>query len=115
LFLTESSPFELNLSFTNIKTVKSIIFDDPKSITHDLFHKIAFQVEWMLSDNFERFNKNLLLKSSNNTSTVSTTRLNSLKRLRTLISGSSLQKNGRKSKSFVFSSTRFLKDDENPI
>eukprot|EP01080_Neovahlkampfia_damariscottae_P008614 gene8614-561_t len=62
-YFTDNAEYEINVSVTNLKPVRDVIFNHPEKITNKLFHKIAFEVEWMLSDNLERFNRNL---NSNN-------------------------------------------------
>jgi len=56
MFLTEDSEFELNITQTTVKPIKEILANY-ESISVDLFDKIAFEVNWMLSDSFDRFQR----------------------------------------------------------
>ena len=59
LFLTEESEFELNITQTTVQPIHDIIYNHPELISKDLFHKLEFEVQWMLNDNLERFYANL--------------------------------------------------------
>eukprot|EP01080_Neovahlkampfia_damariscottae_P008613 gene8613-560_t len=58
-FLEEDAPYEINVSSLKLKPVKNIILNEPQEISAELFHDIAFEVEWMLSDNLQRFHNKM--------------------------------------------------------
>jgi len=54
-FLTPDSEFELNITQKTVKPIHEIITKQEDLITNNLFHKISFEVQWMLEDSLEKF------------------------------------------------------------